>query len=123
MHDDPEPDGPSETLERHKPGLIAQVVELARTQPDQRFVALVAEADAPEAPSLRAAPAGVSRAPDGTVAALVTRESALNMLGAMTPGLLDWLDDEGPGPLRRLPVIHAARRRMRTTSFEYEAPS
>jgi len=50
----------------------------------------------------------------------VTRESARNLLGDMIPGLLDWLEDEEGGPRRRLPVIHAARRGMRTTTIEYD---
>lgn len=119
---DPEPKAPNDAVERHKTALIARAIEIARMRPDLRMVALVAEADAPEAPSFRAVPSEVLLGADGSVAAILTRESALNLLGAATPGLLDWIGDEGHGPRRRLPVIHAARRGMRTESIEYDVP-
>jgi hypothetical protein len=120
--DDPEPKGPDDAVERHKVDLVARAIEIARNRPELRIVGLVAEADAPEAQSLRAAPSEVLRGADGSVAAILTRESALILLGAATPGLLDSLKDEDGGPRRALPVIHAARRGMRTTTNEYDVP-
>jgi hypothetical protein len=52
----------------------------------------------------------------------VTRDLALEILASSTPALLDWLEDEGDGPRRKLPVVHAAARGMRTTAFDYDLP-
>lgn len=114
---------PTDVVEQHRAGLVARATAIARSRPHLRLVALVVEADAPEAPGLRAIRSEVLHGIDGSVATIVTRRSAQDLLGAATPGLLDWLDDEGDGPRRRLPVIHAARRGMRTTAIEYDAPT
>jgi hypothetical protein len=120
--DEPDSNAPEDTVRQHIPGLVEKAIEIARTQPDMRVVALVAEADAPEAKSLRVRPADALRADDGSLAVIVTRESAKNLLCKTNPSLLEFLGDEGSGPLRGLPVIHAARRRMRTALIEYIAP-
>lgn len=123
VSDDPHPQGRTDAVDRHKAELIARAVELARARPDLRIVGLVAEADAPEAPALRATLPAEKRDPRSSVAVVVTRESAKDLLGTATPGLLDWLDDdERDGSRRRLPIVHAALRGMRTTAIEYEMP-
>jgi hypothetical protein len=111
-----------DAVDLHEADLIKRAIVLAREQPGLRFVAFVAEAGTPEAAMLGAAQKDVLRGADGSVAAFVTRESAKKMLGEVTPQLLEWLEDEGEGQLRRLPVIHAASGGMRCGSIEYPAP-
>jgi hypothetical protein len=50
------------------------------------------------------------------------RDVAVRQLGSTAPGALDWLEDDGTGARRRLPVIYAAKRGVRTTSIQYDAP-
>jgi hypothetical protein len=50
------------------------------------------------------------------------RDVAVRLLAEIAPGALDWLEDDGAGTRRRLPVIYAAKRGIRTTSIEYDAP-
>lgn len=116
------PGNREDAVERFEPRFLRMAIELSRREPELRFVAFVAEADAPEAKELRQAKGEILAASDGSVAALVTRESAKGMLAGASPSLLDWLEDEGSGSNRKLPVIHAARRGMRTTTIEYVLP-
>lgn len=120
MFDGNGPRSPDDGVERHEVGLIAKAKFLARDRPGERFVAVVAEAETPEAKLLLAKPSEVLRAPGGSVAGFVMRDNAKKFLGQITPQLLDWLEDEGEGSHRKLPVIHAARGRMRTASIEYD---
>src|SRR5688572_16204272 len=106
-------------VEVHLAGLVAEVLKARRETPDARPVALVAEADTSEAESMRGQP-GVLVGPDGSAAALITRESAKKLLAQATPQLLEFLDDEGNGRRRKLPVIHAARRGTATAAIEYD---
>ncbi len=122
MPDAPAPNERSEVVDQHVPELVARAIATARERPDLRVVALVAEADAPEAPSLRALPSEVLRGADGSVALIMTRDSAKDLLVAANPWLLEFLEDEGYGPRRGLPLIHAARRGMRTSVIEYDMP-
>jgi hypothetical protein len=100
--------------------LVTKAIEIRRNRPDVRIVGLVAEADAPEAPALRATLPEESRDPNASVAVVVTRESARDLLGDVIPGLLDWLPDDDGGARQKLPVIHAARQGMRTELIEYD---
>lgn len=102
----------------HGAALIAQAKDVARERPDERIVGVVAEKDTPEAAHLLGIGARVNRARDGSVSALISRESAKKHLVNMTPQLLEWLEDDGEGSHRKLPVIHAARRGLRTTALE-----
>jgi hypothetical protein len=120
MPDDIDPLQADDAVERHMDELVSKAIEIRRERPGLRIVGLVAEADAPEAQALRETLPEASRDPKSSVAVVVTRESARNLLGDMIPGLLDWLEDKEGGPRRKLPVIHAARRGMRTTTIEYD---
>jgi hypothetical protein len=112
----------SDAVDLHEAELMKRAIVLAREQPDLRFVAFVAEAGTPEAAMLGVAQKDVLRGADGSVAAFVTRESAKKMLGEITPQLLEWLEDEGDGKRRRLPVIHAGPKGMRAGSILYDLP-
>ena len=121
MVDEIGPPSADDGVERHEHGLIAKAKDLARDRPGERFVVIVAETDAPEVKLLRAnPPSGLFHAPGGSIAAFLTRDEAKKYLGKITPQLLDWLEDEGDGTCRKLPVIHAAKRGMRTTAIEYD---
>jgi len=51
---------------------------------------------------------------------IISREIALQVLGAAAPASLDWLEDEGNEGQRSLPVIYAARTGLRIASIAYE---
>ena len=120
MSDEPVSSSDADAVERHRDALVSRAVAILEADPDRRVVGLVAEADAPEARILRETPRAFVD-PSGSVSVILTRESAQKLLGAATAGLLDWLEDDRAGPRRVLPVIHAARRGMRTTVIAYDA--
>jgi len=91
-----------------------------REQPGLRVVGLVIEPDAPEAEAFRQIlPPELRVAGQGFVGTM-PRDVAIRLLGEMAPGALDWLEDDGTGARGCLPVIHAAKRGVRTTAIEYE---
>jgi hypothetical protein len=107
----------------HRAALVEQALATHRGQPDLRVVGLVIEPDAPEAEAfLRLVPPALRAAGQGFVGTM-PRDVAVRLLGEIAPGALDWLDDDGAGARRRLPVIYAAKRGVRTTSIEYDAPA
>jgi hypothetical protein len=82
----------------------------------------VIEPDAPEAEAFRQILLPDLRVAGQGLVGTLPRDVAVRLLGEMAPGALDWLEDEGAGARRLLPVIYAAKRGVRTTSIEYEVP-
>jgi hypothetical protein len=114
---------PDDPVAPHRAALVEQALATHRELPDLRVVGLVIEPDAPEVEAFRQIlPPGVRTADQGFVG-MMPREVAVRLLGEMAPGALDWLEDDGAGARRLLPVIYAAKRGVRTTSIEYDAPS
>ena len=113
---------PDDPVAPHRAALIAQARLTHREQPGLRVVGLVIEPDAPEAEAFRQIlPPEVRTADQGFVGTM-PRDVAVRLLGEIAPGALDWLEDDGAGARRCLPVIYAAKRGVRTTSIEYEVP-
>jgi len=81
----------------------------------------VIEPDAPEANALQQLLPLDSRAPSQSFVGVVSREIALQILGAAAPAPLDWLEDECTEGQRSLPVIYAAQTGLRTKSIAYES--
>jgi hypothetical protein len=106
----------------HRAALVEQTLASHRELPDLRVVGLVIEPDAPEAEAFRRPLPPEHRAVDRGLVFTMPRDAAVRLLGAIAPGVLDWIEDDRAGPRRRLPVIHVAKRGVRTTSIEYDAP-
>jgi hypothetical protein len=107
----------------HEAGLIALAIRFARERPDERAVALVAEGDVREALIFRQAEEEYAlRGEDGSAALLVDRERAKRYLVGVAIRGLEYLIDEGSGPVRQLPVVHIAVPGVRMESIAYEAP-
>ena len=109
-----------EAIEQFRATLIAEAVDIFRQDPDARIVGMVIESDAPEAKTFRQLLPPDSRGPSQGFVGIVPREIALQLLGAAAPAALDWLEDDGNGRSRRLPVIYAARTGLRTAAVEYD---
>jgi len=62
------------------------------------------------------------RASDQVLVGTMPRDVAVRLLGEIAPSALDWIEDDGAGGRRCLPVIYAANRGVRTTTIEYEVP-
>jgi hypothetical protein len=115
-------DEPDDPVAPHRASLIAQALTTHREVPDLRVVGLVIEPDAPEAEAFRRLLPPELQAADHGFVGTMPREVAVRLLGSIAPGALDWIEDDGAGARRRLPVIYAAKRGVRTTSIEYEVP-
>lgn len=101
------------------PRLIALAIELLTEQPDRRLVALIGEKGTVEAADLVASPVDdILRGPDGSAAAIITRDSAKRKF----PVLWEFLPDEGTGPTRTLPTVHASLQGVRAEGIHYAAP-
>jgi len=107
----------------HRAALIAQARLTHREQPGLRVVGLVIEPDAPEAEAFRRLLPPELRATSQGFVGTMPRDVAVRLLGEISPAALDWLEDDGAGPRRCLPVIYAAKQGVRTTSIEYDAPA
>ena len=116
---DPPPSS-NDPVAPHRAALIAQALGTHREQPDLRVVGLVIEPDAPEAEAFRQILPPELRAADQGFVGTIPRHIAVGLLASLAPGALDWLEDDRTGARRRLPVIYAAKRGIRTTSIEYE---
>ena len=117
------PPSPNNPLAPHRAALVEQALATHREQSGLRVVGLVIEPDAPEAEAFRRIlPPELRVAGQGLVGTM-PRDIAVRLLGEIARGALDWLEDDGAGPRRCLPVIYAAKRGVRTTSIEYEVPS
>src|SRR5688572_22244041 len=103
---------PMNAVDLHQEQLVARAIKLALDSPDLNLVALVAEADSSEAASLRRAPGDVLHGKDGSVAVLITRDSAKKFLGQVTPVLLDWLEDVGEGSVLKLAGLPRRLKRL-----------
>ena len=102
----------------HEPWLIERARETTREKPDVRLVAFVMDANAPETISVLISSAEIHRAEDKSISLTVTRESAKELLLKWSPAQLEWLGDSKPGSL---PVIHFAKRGLRTRTITYDA--
>ena len=106
-------------VDLHLAFLISEARGRTRENPADRFVGIVADAKTPEEMFLVQSEEKISRAHDKSVSALIPREAAKELLRDASPGMLDWLDDEGDGPRRKLSTIHAAKLGMRMVITEY----
>jgi hypothetical protein len=113
---------PDDPVAPHRAALVEQALATHREQPGLRIVGLVIEPDAPEADAFRQILPPEFRAAGQGFVGTIPRDVAVRLLGEMAPGALDWLEDGGTGARRRLPVIYAAKRGVRTTLIEYDAP-
>lgn len=107
-------------VDLHVAYLVAQARAFARERPGERAVGLVADENTAEADYLFKSEEIFSRAHDRSVSALISRESAKKHLRNASPGMLDWLDDEGVGPRRKLSIIHAAKLGLRMVITAYD---
>ena len=102
----------------HRDYLIECVKEAIKLHPEKKLVGYVLEKDAPEIMSILQSPAEINRAEDGSIALVLTRESAKRLLAAFSPQVLEWLENNEPGVL---PVIQSAKRGMRAGVLRYDA--
>jgi hypothetical protein len=107
-------------VDLHLAYLISEAKVRARERPWERVVGIVADAKTPEEMFLVQSEENISRAHDGSVSALIPREVAKEHLRDASPGMLDWLDDEGDGPRRKLSTIHAAKLGLRMVITPYD---
>lgn len=99
--------------------LIAEAIDITREQPQLHIAGMVIEPDAPKAETFRQFLPPGSRDPRRGFVGTVMRDIALKIIGAATPAALDWLEDNGAGARRKLPVFYAARSGARTATFDY----
>ena len=114
---------PDDPVAPHRAALVEQALATHLEQPGLRVVGLVIEPDAPEAEAFRRLLPPELRAAGQGFVGTMPRDIAVRLLGEIAPGALDWLEDDGAGARQRLPVIFAAKRGVRTTSIEYDAPA
>lgn len=112
-----------EGLEGAKQALLADAMDLHRTNPDFEIVGLVAEADSSEAaPFLEALRQATGQEPAGRgVMLLVPRDFILAILKANAPALLDWLPPSRTATGGRvLPLCAATKSGYRFDAVAYE---
>ena len=107
-------------VDLHLAFLISEARVRTRESPVDRFVGIVADAKTPEEMFLVQSEEKISRAHDKSVSALIPREVAKEHLRDASPRMLDWLDDEGDGPRRKLSIIHAAKLGLRMVITAYD---
>ena len=110
----------SGAVDFHKEALIKLAQRFVLENPGKRAVALVAEGDAYESgvwrdlePDYRVI--GV----DGSIGFIVDRDQATRYLLGTAARNLEWLADEGNGPVRFMPVVHVGKPGIRAGGFQY----
>jgi hypothetical protein len=116
---DPAPN-PDDPVAPHRAALVEQAIATHLEHPGLRVVGLVIEPEAPEAEAFRRLLPPEHRGAGQGLVGTLPRDVAVRLLGEIAAGAIDWLEEDGAGARRSLPVVYAAKRGVRTTSIEYE---
>lgn len=104
-------------IDQHRATLASEAARIAKEHPGARMVGLILEGDAPEAVEfLRALELPNDIA--GFVG-VVPRKMALDILGQSAPAGLDFVANDTIGPMRKLPILFAAKTGVRLGLVEY----